>query len=60
MEEKNNRKSLEVDILGLLRKLLYDWKTIFLFVIVFAVLGVVSVITRTKEYKTDVVLAPET
>lgn len=60
MEEKNNKKSLEIDIIGLLRKLLQDWRIVMKFVLVFAVLGVVSVITRTKEYRTDVVLAPET
>ena len=60
MEENNNKKNQEIDILGLLQKLFRDRKTILIFVLVFAVLGVVSVITRTKEYRTDVVLAPET
>ena len=56
MEVKTN----EIDIIGILKKLLREWKTILLFVCVFAVLGVISVITRTKEFKTDVILAPET
>ena len=60
MEENNNKKSREIDILGLLQKLFRDRKPILIFVLVFAVLGVVSVVTRTKEYRTDVVLAPET
>jgi uncharacterized protein involved in exopolysaccharide biosynthesis len=40
--------------------MLHEWKTILLFVLFFAILGVVSVFVRTKEYKTDVILAPET
>lgn len=60
MEEKDAKKNKEIDVLGILKKLLHDWKTISLFVLFFAILGVVSIIFRTKEYKTEVVLAPET
>ena len=60
MEESSVKKSREIDVLGILKKLLHDWKTISLFVLCFAILGVISAVTRTKTYKTDVVLAPET
>ena len=33
----------EVDVLGIFKKMLHEWKTILLFVLFFAILGVVSV-----------------
>ena len=58
--EENNKKSREIDLIAMLRKAIHDWKIISLFVLVFGILGVLSVLTSTKMYKTDVVLAPET
>ncbi len=60
MEGTEVKKSKEINVLGILKKILHDWKTISVFVLCFAVLGVISVVTRTKQFKTDVVLAPET
>ena len=60
METNVDKNSREVDVVGIIKKILKNWKTIFVFVLLFAVLGVASVLLRTKEYKTEVVLAPET
>lgn len=58
--EELNKKNSEIDVLGLVKNLLLEWKTISLFVLVFAILGVLAGRFSTKEYKADVVLAPET
>ncbi len=60
METKVDRNSREIDVVGIIKNVVKNWKTISIFVLIFAVLGVTSVLFRTKEYKTEVVLAPET
>lgn len=60
MAEQKYKKSREIDIADLLQRLFKEWKTLLICALVFAVLGVVVALCRTKEYTTEVVLAPET
>ena len=53
---KNNK---EIDIIGLFKKVLQHRKSISIFILVFAILGVVIALNTKKQYKTTVLLAPE-
>lgn len=57
-DEKKTSK--EIDILGMIGKVLKEWKLVALFVLAFAIVGVVVAFTTKKRYTTTVVLAPET
>lgn len=57
MEQEN--KSREIDVIGLTIKVLQDKKTLCLFFIVFALIGVVVALNTPKHYTSTVVLAPE-
>lgn len=63
MIESNNmnerRKNMEIDIVGVIQKVLKEKKLLLGFVVVFAVLGVIVALDTTKEYTANVVLAPE-
>lgn len=54
-----NKKSKEIDILGMLYKVLKEWKLVALFILAFAIVGVVVAFSTKKRYTTTVVLAPE-
>ena len=59
MNELNNKKSNEIDVVAIIQTLFKNWKTIFVFVSAFAVIGVVSALISTKRYTAETVLAPE-
>ncbi len=49
----------EIDVIGLIRKVAKEWKTLLLFVSIAAVIGLIVAFTMPKEYTSKVVLAPE-
>jgi uncharacterized protein involved in exopolysaccharide biosynthesis len=57
MEE--TRKTREIDVIGMVMKLIPEWKFIAKVVMVTAVIGVIVAINTPKEYTTNVILAPE-
>ena len=57
MEE--TRKTREIDVIGMVMKLIPEWKFIAKIVMVTAVIGVIVAINTPKEYTTNVILAPE-
>ena len=57
MTEKKQTK--EIDIIGLLKRILAEWKQLGAFVGVFAVIGVVVALNTPKRYTANVILAPE-
>lgn len=67
MEENQNNfpvihetsDEFEIDWMGILTKLIKHWKQILLISFIFGLLGVVSALTMTREYKASMTLAPE-
>ncbi len=57
--EENKKKSHEIDIIGIAKRVLIEWKLLLKFVGVAAVLGVIIALNTPKAYTTSVVLAPE-
>ena len=57
MEE--TRKTREIDVIGMVMKLIPEWKFIAKVVMVTAVIGVIVALNTPKEYTTNVILAPE-
>ncbi|MBQ8463078.1 MAG: chain-length determining protein [Prevotella sp.] len=57
--EENKKKSHEIDIVGIAKRVLAEWKLLLKFVGVAAVLGVVIALNTPKSYTTSVILAPE-
>lgn len=57
MEE--TKKTREIDIVGILKKVLSEKKLLLRFVAVFFVLGVIVALSKPKTYTAEVVLAPE-
>lgn len=55
-DKKQNR---EIDIIGLLKKILSEKKLLVKFISVFAVIGVIIALSTPKKYTSTVVLAPE-
>lgn len=56
---KENKESKEIDFIGLFLRVLRDWKTLLIFILVFAVIGVIVAINTPKKFTTTVLLAPE-
>jgi hypothetical protein len=54
-----NKKSKEIDVVGIASKVLKEKKTLGIFVGVFAIIGIIVALNTQKEYTTTVVLAPE-
>lgn len=54
-----NLLSKEIDIIGLIKKVLSETKLLIIFIVVFAVIGVVVALSTPKTYTSSVVLAPE-
>lgn len=59
MMEKTKSKSREIDIIGIVREIFSQWKTMIKFIVVFLVIGVVVALSIQKTYTTTVVLTPE-
>lgn len=57
MEEKKVHK--EIDVVSLIIKILKEWKTLLVFIIISAIWGVVVALSTPREYTSEVVLAPE-
>lgn len=57
METKNNVK--EIDAIALIKRVFEHKITLTIFVVVFAIIGVVKALYTPREYTTNVVLAPE-
>lgn len=57
MEE--TRKTKEIDVIGMIMKIIPKWKFIAKVVMVTAVIGVIVALSTPKEYTTNVILAPE-
>lgn len=53
------QKSKEIDVLGIISKILKEKKTLCYFVGAFAILGIIVALNTSKEYTTTVILAPE-
>ena len=53
------RKSNEIDVIGIIKKVLKEWRLLMRFIIVFAIIGVVVALNKPKVYTTTVILAPE-
>lgn len=52
-------KSKEIDIIGVIKKMLNDWKLLAIFIIVGGLLGIIVALSTPKRYTTTVILAPE-
>jgi uncharacterized protein involved in exopolysaccharide biosynthesis len=59
MEENKIKKSREIDVIGIINKVLAEKKLLGLFLLVFAFLGVIVALNTPKSYTSNVVLAPE-
>lgn len=57
MEEK--KKHREIDVLGLALKVLKEWKTLFTFLFVAGIVGLIVTFSTPREYTSEVILAPE-
>ncbi len=57
--EKNNKKSREIDVIELFKKVWKEKKLLGIYALVSAVIGVVIALATPKEYTSQVVLAPE-
>lgn len=57
--EENKKKSHEIDIIGIAKRVFAEWKLLLKFVGIAAVLGVVIALNTPKSYTTSVILAPE-
>lgn len=57
--EENKKKSHEIDVIGIAKRVFTEWKLLLKFVAVAAVLGVVIALNTPKAYTTSVILAPE-
>lgn len=57
MAEKKPTK--EIDVLGILKKILQEWKLTCKFIVAFAIIGVIVALNTPKRYTTNVILAPE-
>ena len=64
MDYNEHKKELsskiqEIDVIGVIQKVLQTKKTLSIFVVIFALWGVVVALNIPKEYTSQVVLAPE-
>jgi len=59
IESKEQAKSREVDVLGIIKQVLKEKKTLFGFCVAFFIIGVVVAFNTQKYYTTTVLLAPE-
>ena len=57
--EESNKKSHEIDVIGIVKRVFTEWKLLLKFVAVSAVFGVVIALNTPKAYTTSVILAPE-
>ena len=57
MEE--NKKSHEIDVVGISKRVFAEWKLLIKFIGVAAVFGIVIALNTPKSYTTSVILAPE-
>lgn len=57
--EESKKKSHEIDIIGIARRVFAEWKMLLKFMGVAAVFGVIVALNTPKSYTTDVILAPE-
>lgn len=57
--DKEAKKTHEIDILALVRRVLAEWRLLAKFMAVAAVIGIVVALGRTKHYTAEVILAPE-
>lgn len=57
MEEKKKHK--EIDVIALAIKVLKEWKTLLIFLMVSGILGLIVTLSTPREYTSQVVLAPE-
>jgi uncharacterized protein involved in exopolysaccharide biosynthesis len=56
---EQNRISHEIDLLGLAAQILKGWKSLLLFVLGSAAVGIIIALSTPKEYTANVLLAPE-
>lgn len=56
---ESNKISREIDVIAIVKKVWKEKKTLYAFLGVFAVLGVIKALCTPKEYTTNVLLAPE-
>lgn len=56
---ENTKKNNEIDIIGIIKRILKEGRLLGAFVLVFAVLGVIVALNKQKIYTTTVILAPE-
>lgn len=54
-----NNKSKEIDIIGVIRKVLQNKKSLVFFVLTFMVMGIIFALNTQKTYTAQVLLAPE-
>lgn len=58
-EEKNKPKSKEIDIIGVLKTLIREYKLLAKWAVAFIIIGVIVALNIPKQYTAYVVLAPE-
>lgn len=56
---ENNKNSREIDVVGIAKQILSEWKNLVKFIIVAAIIGVIIALNTPKSYTTTVILAPE-
>lgn len=55
----DTQKNYEIDVFGIIKKMIKEWKLLLSFIVVAAVVGVIVALNTPKTYTTTVVLAPE-
>jgi uncharacterized protein involved in exopolysaccharide biosynthesis len=58
-DNKNEMKIKEFDVLSLFKRVLAEKRLLAIYVIVFAIIGIIYALNKQKEYTSSVVLAPE-
>lgn len=59
MEAENNKRSKEIDVLNCVLKVYHNKISLLIFVVSFAIIGVVYALNKEKTYTAEVLLAPE-
>ncbi len=59
MEAENNKHSKEIDVLNCVLKVYHNKISLLIFVVSFAIIGVVYALNKEKTYTAEVLLAPE-
>lgn len=56
---ENTKRNNEIDVIGVIKKVMNESRLLFSFILIFAAVGVIVALNKQKVYTTTVILAPE-